>query len=58
MKDKRIFWRFFKWTLLIFLTLWAVMAGIMVYNNYVWRSSDIESELVQIEQLDKIHPQY
>ena len=50
MKDKRIFWRFFKWTLLIFLTLWAVMAGIMVYNNYVWRSSDIESELVQIEQ--------
>lgn len=50
MKDKRIFWRFFRWTLLIFLTLWAVMAGIMVYNNYVWRSSDIESELVQIEQ--------
>ena len=50
MKDKRIFWRFFKWTLLIFLTLWAVMAGILVYQNQQWRKREIQRTLWEIQQ--------
>ena len=50
MKDKRIFWRFFKWTLLIFLTLWAVMAGILVYQNQQWRKREIQRTLWEIRQ--------
>ncbi len=48
MKDKRIFWRFFKWTLLIFLTLWAIMAGILVYQNQQWRKREIQRTLWEI----------
>ena len=48
MKDKRIFWRFFRWTLLIFLTLWAVMAGILVYQNQQWRKREIQRTLWEI----------
>ena len=50
MKDKRIFWRFFKWTLLIFLTLWAIMAGILVYQNQQWRKREIQRTLWEIQQ--------
>lgn len=50
MKDKRIFWRFFRWTLLIFLTLWAVMAGILVYQNQQWRKREIQRTLWEIRQ--------
>ncbi len=50
MKDKRIFWRFFKWTLLIFLTLWAIMAGILVYQNQQWRKREIQRTLWEIRQ--------
>lgn len=48
MKDKRIFWRFFKWTLLIFLTLWAIMAGILVHQNQQWRKREIQRTLWEI----------
>lgn len=50
MRDRRVFLHFFRWTLAVFLALWAVMAGLLVYHNYVWQSRSIESDLVQIEQ--------
>ena len=48
MKDKQVFWRFFKWTMLIFLTLWAIMAGILVYQNQQWRKREIQRTLWEI----------
>lgn len=45
MRDRRVFLHFFRWTLAVFLALWAVMAGILVYNNQQWRSGEIKEAL-------------
>ena len=50
MKDKQVFLSFFRWTVLIFLTLWAVMAGILVYQNQQWRKREIQRTLWEIQQ--------
>lgn len=48
MKDKQVFLSFFRWTMLIFLTLWAIMAGILVYQNQQWRKREIQRTLWEI----------
>lgn len=48
MKDKQVFLSFFRWTVLIFLTLWAIMAGILVYQNQQWRKREIQRTLWEI----------
>ena len=50
MKDKQVFLSFFRWTMLIFLTLWAIMAGILVYQNQQWRKREIQRTLWEIQQ--------
>ncbi len=41
MKDKWLFGRFLGRTLPVFLLLWGVMMGTLVYNNYRWGQEDI-----------------
>ena len=48
MKDKQVFLSFFRWTMLIFLTLWAIMAGILVYQNQQWRQRELQRTLWEI----------
>ncbi len=48
MEEKRVVLRFFRGTMLIFLTLWGIMAGILVYQNQQWRKREIQRTLWEI----------